>query len=834
VQIAALQGSRRSLAATRGGTRVAAALPLAVVVGIGAALRLIAFPRVRLDPFYDAAVRSMGTSWHNLFYGVYEPAGQVSVDKIPVDLWLQVASTKLFGFTSVALRIPEVVAGILAIVVLHDLVRRLFGSRAAILAAAALAVLPISVVTARSDTMDSLMMLCIVAAAWLVVRASQTGRTAPLVGAGAMLGLAFEVKLFEALIALPALLVLALALGAGTWRRRVAQLAAAGGAFAGVSLSWLVAVSLSPAAQRPFAIGSTNGSAWNVVFAFNGIDRIRTRPTAAQALLDPAGIARLFTNGGVQYGRLIGSALIAALALGAAALATLAAAHIRGRAPGSARSAEQRRRRAGAVFLAVWLLLGCALFSAMGRLHPRYLEAFTPAVAATIGVSLAWLTERAQREGAARWLLIAAVTATAVLAPAVAVHTWAGAGVVAAAAAVATASLALADQRPSGHPQTALLAIVAAVALLAVPAASALHLATLGASSSGRPGAAPKAQVAALSRYLIGHQGSARYETASSAVAKAGPLIARDGRPVLMLTSLYHRPLLSAAQLAADVARHEVRYALLAPCPGAGSTCPAVLRWARRHGVDVSRAARQPARTLYRLATSPTVAAQHRRHASQRRRPAARPLARTATAPPRTPKPSSATSAIDRMTRVAERRYTFEQRGPVVRELLRRVAADPALRAAARAGDDAALRAAVARRFDSAWYHWHVSRLLIVRHRRTVVDVGVPFVIAPSARPLRDARGHTVASLEISDQDLIGFVRFMHRNHGVDVVARGAGASHVRTSLPAAQRVRLPDRGERTIAGRRYRVRAFTRRALHGERVRIWILLRVGAPQALH
>ena len=37
----------------------------------------------------------MGVSWHNFFFGAYEPGGSVSIDKPPVDLWLQVASVKL-------------------------------------------------------------------------------------------------------------------------------------------------------------------------------------------------------------------------------------------------------------------------------------------------------------------------------------------------------------------------------------------------------------------------------------------------------------------------------------------------------------------------------------------------------------------------------------------------------------------------------------------------------------------------------------------------------------------------------------------------------------------
>ena len=107
------------------------------------------------------------------------------------------------------MRLPEAVAGALAVPLLYDLVRRPFGRVAGLGAAAALAVTPISVLTSHSDTMDSLMMALDVAAAWLVVVGAQRRSTWLLVAAGAVLGLAFNVKLFEALFVLPALAVLA-------------------------------------------------------------------------------------------------------------------------------------------------------------------------------------------------------------------------------------------------------------------------------------------------------------------------------------------------------------------------------------------------------------------------------------------------------------------------------------------------------------------------------------------------------------------------------------------------------------------------------------------------
>ena len=38
------------------------------------------------------------------------------------------------------------------------------------------------------------------------------------------------------------------------------------------------------------------------------------------------------------------------------------------------------------------MLTGLVLFSHMARLHPRYVEGFTPAVAALLGIGLAWAT----------------------------------------------------------------------------------------------------------------------------------------------------------------------------------------------------------------------------------------------------------------------------------------------------------------------------------------------------------------------------------------------------------------------------------------------------------
>lgn len=577
--------------------RVVALAGLGLVTILGGVLRLgSSFSSIRGDPYYDAAARSMSLSWHNFLYGAIDPGGSVSIDKTPVDLWLQVASVKLLGFSSFSLRLPEAVTSTAAIPLLYALVARLFGRGAGIAAAAALAVLPVSVITGRSDTMDSVMMALLVLAGLLVVRAAQGRRTAPLLAAGAVLGLAFNVKLFQALVPLPAFGALYVLAAHGPIRQRLLQLAKAAAVFVTVALAWVSVAGLTPLAARPYPVGSTNGGVWNALFVFNGIDRLRVPPTRAAAALDPAGPGRLFSAHGLSYGSLVGTELLAALLLGGLAILG-GALYTRGHA--GAAGMQRRSTVAGAAAIGVWLGAGTVLFSTMGRLHPRYLEAFTPGVAAAVGVGLAALATMGGRRRPAAAALAVGTTVSVVVglsfAPAASITR--AIALAAVAATVAGCTLLATSRRPRVRAGfVPAVAAFALIAVLAVPFATSAHLAAAGSSSAGRAGAMPDRQVASLSRFLKSHQHGARYEVASSRVTQVTPLIVRDAKPVLMLTSLYGRPLTSVPELAAAVRSGNARYALLGrsscgPRAVHVSNCAPAVRWARRHGIDVSEKA---------------------------------------------------------------------------------------------------------------------------------------------------------------------------------------------------------------------------------------------------
>ncbi len=614
---------RVSAGRTRTHARWAGWVALAAITAGAAVLRFAHLGQVIGDPFYDGAVRSMGLSWHNFFFGAVEPSGAIAIDKPPVDLWLQVASVKLLGFGSAALKTPEALAGTLAVPLLYAAVAPVFGVRAGLVSALALAVLPIELITARSDTMDAVMMALTVLALALLVRAARGGRTVWLLGAAAALGIAFDVKLLESVVALPGLALLAWMGLPGARRRRLVQLALATVVYVVVALAWLTGTLLFPTHDRPWAYGSTNGSAWNSAFVFNGLDRLegkslegaqaayqpsRHYPEATQAERDaipipPPSPTRLLDRIGPLSGERLGLEVLVGLLLGGAALgALLWERRTRRRettatdaAPNGPPNQQQRLRLALLAGLMLWLLTGIALFSDMSRLHPRYTEAFTPAVAATLGIGLAWATERRGRDrllALSVTLLVAALYAERLLFGTSTVWWITAAG--------AVGALALAwSGFPRGDTPRAGVTVLALLCLLAIPLWASLNAVRENVSDTNPLGILHHGELAPLSAYLRAHQGSAYYEAAFDSGTKMGELVERDARPILVLTTLEGDAFTSLARLRALVAAGKVRYAFLDEgcgphSPPTDPDCSAPARWVSEHGTDVSKQAGMP------------------------------------------------------------------------------------------------------------------------------------------------------------------------------------------------------------------------------------------------
>src|SRR6266566_467488 len=227
--------------------------------------------------YYPPAVRSMMDSWHNFFFASYDPGGFVTIDKPPVGFWFEVASAKLFGFNSVSILLPQALAGVLSVLLLYYLVRRHFGVMAGLLAALALAITPISVVTNRNTTIDSILALTLLVGAWAVLRAAETGKLRWLLLSAVIVGIGFNIKMLEAYLVVPAYgLLYLLAAPRSIWKR-VGHLALAGLVLLVVSFSWVMAVDLTPASQRPYVGSTQDNSELNLALGYNGIERLLDR-----------------------------------------------------------------------------------------------------------------------------------------------------------------------------------------------------------------------------------------------------------------------------------------------------------------------------------------------------------------------------------------------------------------------------------------------------------------------------------------------------------------------------------------------------------------------------
>ncbi len=501
------------------------ALGLVLLLMLAAGLRLWMIRDVPGNVFYDAAVRSMGTSWHDFFFGALEPSGTVSIDKPPVDLWLQVASTRILGFGLTGLHLPEALGGVLACSLLFGVLRRPFGAGAALGATLTLAVLPVSVLTARSDTMDSVLAALEVGALWCSWRALDSGRLRWSLLAAAAMGVAFNVKLGEGLIALPALALLWLWAAAPGARVRVALATTA--TFLAVALSWTGIASLTPTSGRPFPIGSSNGSIWHVTLVYNGLARLSSHGATGPAE-GGAGPLRLLSTGPMQYWTLLGIVLFVTSLLGLIALAALLS---RGRV--HLRMALRGPPGRLAVGIVLWFLTGLVAFSTMQRLQARYLEAFAPAVCAVFGLSLSvlWRSGQDTRGGQLPHILLACL----------------GFGLLA-------ASLSKDVYVIHGaHTDSQL-------------------------TDFSTP---------ALSRYLRAHRGGARYEVASANVNDVVGLVARDDLPVLVLNSV-NGSLVQTERLQSQVARGLVRFYFDPRACHSGRRCPRNEMWAYAHSTPMS------------------------------------------------------------------------------------------------------------------------------------------------------------------------------------------------------------------------------------------------------
>ncbi len=269
-------GAATAIAAPRRGARVLPQhIALAAVLALSAVLNVNHLSRNGYaNTFYSAAVRSMLHSFHNFFFVSFDPGGMVTVDKPPVGMWVQGLSAAIFGFHPLSLLLPEAIAGVLSVAALYWVVTPGFGPTAGVMSALALAVFPSFVAVSRDNNLDAVLILLMILACGVGLRAIGSGKLLTLLGCTVLVGVAFNTKTLAAYLVVPGLALGYLVCAPGSLVRRSTQLLIAGVVLALVSASWSLVVELTPASQRPFVGGSVNNTERDLTFGYNGFGRV--------------------------------------------------------------------------------------------------------------------------------------------------------------------------------------------------------------------------------------------------------------------------------------------------------------------------------------------------------------------------------------------------------------------------------------------------------------------------------------------------------------------------------------------------------------------------------
>ena len=71
------------------------------------------------NAFYSAAVQAGSQSWSAFFFGSFDAANAITVDKPPAALWVMALSVRLFGLNSFAILMPQALMGVASVAVVY-------------------------------------------------------------------------------------------------------------------------------------------------------------------------------------------------------------------------------------------------------------------------------------------------------------------------------------------------------------------------------------------------------------------------------------------------------------------------------------------------------------------------------------------------------------------------------------------------------------------------------------------------------------------------------------------------------------------------------------------
>lgn len=223
--------------------------------------------------YYATAARSMSMSWKAFFFGAFDPQSTITLDKLSGFLLPQALSVRLFGFSTWSLAMPQVVEGLVTIVAAYFIIRRWIGPIGGLIGATLMAATPLLVSMFSHPMEDGMLTMFSTLALWALQVGIDTQKHRYVLLAGALVGLGFQAKMMQAWIPLPSMALVYLLFSTGPMVQRLRRLAETAVVTLAVSFSWMTAIALVPASQRPFIDGTSDNNIFSMVLGYNGINR---------------------------------------------------------------------------------------------------------------------------------------------------------------------------------------------------------------------------------------------------------------------------------------------------------------------------------------------------------------------------------------------------------------------------------------------------------------------------------------------------------------------------------------------------------------------------------
>ena len=272
-------------------------------------------------PLYSAIIKANYDNFLGILKTSLDPYAFFAVGKPPLPLIFQYLSTHLLGFSAIGLLLPVLLASLLSAFILRLIIMEVYPQEKNYLVVLLYLVTPVTYVLARVNIADSIFILFLLSALYLLMRHLRTKTIFDLIFSLFFLILAGYCKFYMTLLTSLAFFVLLLS-KEFSLKRRITYFLLYFTSFLIPPVIWATSYYLLPG-QRPFLGGTGDSNPFNLIFLSQGLGRIFSSlsgtkldfavmpETMAYPVYQKVGLGRLFHEPYLsQYGYYYGFAIL--------------------------------------------------------------------------------------------------------------------------------------------------------------------------------------------------------------------------------------------------------------------------------------------------------------------------------------------------------------------------------------------------------------------------------------------------------------------------------------------------------------------------------------------